>query len=127
MAVDRPNQLDDLWIDWGKKTLEQKQALLKKAVVRMPKVLFSRQDANNLNRKALEVAKALNLGRNTELMVTPSRKWLEAHDPDYARAKQAHIRAERFGELFPPELDPWSSKTRQEEGRVRTLIERKIR
>ena len=107
--MDRPNQLDDLWTDWEKKTLDQKQALLKKAVGMSSKVLFSRQDVHNLGDKALEVGKALNLDGDKMLM-TPSREWLEKNNPNYARARRARIRQKKYGEPFPPDLDPWASK-----------------
>lgn len=127
MKTDRPNQLDDLWTDWEKKTLEQKQKLLWKAVDRMPKVLFSRQDHDNLSHKALEVAKALNLEPTGKTLITPSQKWLEAHNPDYARARRARIRAEKFGEPFPPELDPWHPRTSQVQERMRSQKNLKLK
>lgn len=111
--MDRPNQLDDLWTDWEKKTLEQKQALLKKAVNRMPKVLFSRQDAHNLNDRALEVAKALNLVPSDGPIVTPSRTWMAKHDPEYQRLMRT-VRKLKPGERLPRDLDPWAPEAYEE-------------
>lgn len=120
--TDRSNQLDDLWIDWENKTLEQKRAVLKTAVNRMPKVLFSDEDQDNLIDKALEVGKALQqLDPDRNTFVTPTRKWLEAHNPNYARARQARIRQEKFGEPFPPDLDPWAPMSLQAQERLRLI------
>lgn len=104
--MDRPNQLDDLWEDWEKKTLEQKQTQLKKAVARMPKVLFSSQDHDNLFDKALEVGKALNLKSSQGAIITPSKKWIQEHDPNYYRRKLALAKL-KPGERLPPDLDGW--------------------
>lgn len=109
--TDRPNQLDDLWTDWEKKTLDQKHALLKKAVARMPKVLFSAKDRSNLIDKALEVGKALNLDGDKNTFTTPTREWLEKHNPEYAQARRAQIKQKATGEPFPAKLDPWAPKT----------------
>ena len=109
--TDRPNKLDDLWTDWETKTLDQKQALLKKAVGMSSKVLFSNHDIDHLHAKALEVGKALNINSGDRMLMTPSREWLEKNNPNYARARRARIRQVKFGEPFPPDLDPWAPKT----------------
>ena len=125
--TDRPNQLDDLWTDWEKKTLDQKQALLKKAVARMPKVLFSNNDIDNMHAKALEVGKALNLDSKDKMLMTPSREWLEKNNPNYARARRARIRQKKYGEPFPPDLDPWAPKSPQAQERMRAIRKLKIK
>lgn len=113
MEMDRPNQLDDLWTDWEKKTLEQKQALLKKAVNMGSKVLFSRQDGDNLAKKAHEVAKALNLVPSEKAIVTPSRTWMAKHDPEYQRLMRT-VRKLKPGERLPRDLDPWAPEAYEE-------------
>lgn len=124
--TDRPNQLDDLWVDWENKTLKQKQAALKTAVGRMSKILFSDEDHSNLIDKALEVGKALHqLDPDRNTFVTPTRKWLEANNPNYARARRAHIRQKKFGEPFPPDLDPWAPMSPQNRERLQIIYKLK--
>ena len=119
--TDRPNQLDDLWTDWEKKTLDQKHALLKEAVARMPNVLFSAKDRSNLIDKALEVGKALNLDGDKNTFTTPTREWLEKNNPEYEQARQAQIRQKATGEPFPPDLDPWIPMSPQAQERLRVI------
>ena len=107
MATDRPNQLDDLWTDWETKTLPQKQAILKKAMGMGSKVLFSRQDSKNLVNKALEVGKALNLSPDEKTLITPNKKWLVAHDPEFSRAQRMYKRW-AAGDRSLKSDDPWA-------------------
>lgn len=105
--ADQQNVLDDLWEGWDNKTLEQKQHAIKSAVARMPKVLFSGTDRKNLLLKSLEVGKALNL-HSEPAIVTPSKKWLQDHDPNYYRRQKAFADAQATGRRVDPEFDPWS-------------------
>ena len=108
--ADRPNVLDDLWEGWENKTLEQKHRAVKAAAARMPKVLFSDTDGENLMEKSLEVAKALNLHPEPAI-VTPSKKWLQDHDPNYYRRQKAFADAQATGKRVDPEFDPWSRRS----------------
>lgn len=108
--TDRPNQLDDLWVDWENKTSEQKRDAIKTAMIRMSKVPFSDMDGENFMQRVGEVNQALNPNSKDKMLMTPSREWLEKNNPNYARARRARIRQEKFGEPFPPDLDPWASK-----------------
>ena len=110
MTTDRPNALDDLWDGWENKTLEQKQRAIHLALHREAKVLFSRQDVDNLGAKSLEVAKAMNLHPEPAI-ITPSKKWLQTHDPDYYRRQRAFAKARATGKDVDPEFDPWSKRS----------------
>ena len=108
--TDRQNVLDDLWEGWESKTLEQKRRAIKVAAARMPKVLFSDTDGENLLKKTREVAKALNLHSEPSI-VTPSKKWLQDHDPNYYRRQKAFAEAQATGRRVDPEFDPWSRRS----------------
>lgn len=112
MTADRPNALDDLWDGWEDKTLEQKQRALHLALHRESKVLFSRQDARNLNDKLLEVGKAMNLHPEPAI-ITPSDKYLREHDPQYYRRESAYAKARATGENLDPEFDPWAKSYKE--------------
>lgn len=103
--VDRPNVLDDLWVDWENKTLEQKHRVIKAAVARMPKVLFSDTDQKNLALKSLEVAKALNL-HPEPVIVTPSKKWLQDHAQTIIVDKRHSPRLWQRASEWIPSLTP---------------------
>ncbi len=105
------NQLDDLWTNWESKTPEQKREAIKAAMIRMSKTPFSDTDGENFMQRVGEVNQALNPNSKDKMLMTPSREWLEKNNPNYAKARQARIRLEKFGEPFPSDLDPWAPKT----------------
>ena len=71
-------------------------------------VRFSRQDATTLIKKTLEVSKIASITQGGCTLITPSREWLEAPNPNYARAREAYRRKELYGEPIPEDLDPWA-------------------
>ena len=106
--MDLPNKLDHLWVDWDKKTLAEKQAVLKEVVRLEGKVIFSGQDADNVFDHALEVAKALNLYPKTEAAYsTPNKRWKAAHDPDSQRARAQGRKAIADPEFNVPKDGNW--------------------
>ena len=105
--ADLPNQLDDLWKDWDKQTLEEKYKRLKETVRREGKVLFSRKDCQEQIKKALEVAKAIELDpKAAEVFMTPPKKWTAAHDPKSQRARELGKALARRDRLWvTPKMD----------------------
>ena len=112
MTADRPNALEDLWDGWEDKTLEQKQRAIHLALHREAKVLFSRQDQENLFQKSLEVGKVMNLHPEPAI-ITPSDKYLREHDPQYSRRQRAYAKARATGENLDPEFDPWAKSYKE--------------
>ena len=108
--TDRPNQLDDLWTDWENNTPEQKRDAIKAAMIRMSKAPFSDTDGENFMQKVNGLSKTLHSDSKDKMLMTPSREWLEKNNPNYTRARRSRIRQEKFGEPFPPDLDPWAPK-----------------
>lgn len=80
--TDLPNQLDDLWVNWESKTPEQKRETIKAAMVRMSKVPFSDTDGENFMQKVNGLTKTLHSDSKDKMLMTPSREWVEKHNPN---------------------------------------------
>ena len=119
MTTDRPNQLDELWVDWENKTLDEKQAILKKAVAMGSKVLFSKQDGDNLAKRALEVGKALNLDGDPPALITPNNKWTAMHDPVLWRARRASDK--------PMEMSPEAREGLERYRKIKKMMNIKVK